>query len=284
MTPCVVLRDYAHTPDALERALATLRPAHPRTADRRVRLRRRSRPRQAAAHGPDRGGAVGLAIVTADNPRTEDPERIIDDIEQGMGGVAAPAHRGPAARRSTRRSEQARPGDTMLLAGKGHETYQVIGTEKRALRRAGDRAQRGDAVNAGGETPTMPPWTERDVREALRPARRRGRLDIHRDLHRHADHRSRARCSWRWRASGSMPTTSSRPPRPAGAGGRGGAAQGRRRCPGLAAARGARHAAGLRRAGAGTPAPELTGPVVAVTGTNGKTSTKEMLAAALRTR
>ena len=70
-----------------------------------------------------------LPVVTSDNPRTEDPDAIIDDIEKGMGTVKR-------IRLSDRRAaiaaalSEARPGDTLLLAGKGHETYQVIGTEK----------------------------------------------------------------------------------------------------------------------------------------------------------
>jgi UDP-N-acetylmuramoyl-L-alanyl-D-glutamate--2,6-diaminopimelate ligase len=127
--PCIVLRDYAHTPDALERALATLRPL---TRGRIIVVfgcggdrDRGKRPimGRIAAEGAD------LAIATSDNPRTEDPGAIIDDIEQGMGGV-------PHLRIVDRLAaihaalEQARPGDTLLLAGKGHETYQVLGTEK----------------------------------------------------------------------------------------------------------------------------------------------------------
>jgi UDP-N-acetylmuramoyl-L-alanyl-D-glutamate--2,6-diaminopimelate ligase len=70
-----------------------------------------------------------LAIVTSDNPRTEDPERILDDIEEGFEGVAHVriADRREAIARAVR---MVRPGDTLLLAGKGHETYQVIGTER----------------------------------------------------------------------------------------------------------------------------------------------------------
>jgi UDP-N-acetylmuramoyl-L-alanyl-D-glutamate--2,6-diaminopimelate ligase len=128
-TPCIVLRDYAHTPDALERALATLRPL---TRGRLIVVfgcggdrDRGKRPLMGriAAEGAD------LAIATSDNPRTEDPAAIIDDIEQGMGGVPhlrivdrlAAIHAALA---------EGKPGDTVLLAGKGHETYQVLGTEK----------------------------------------------------------------------------------------------------------------------------------------------------------
>jgi UDP-N-acetylmuramoyl-L-alanyl-D-glutamate--2,6-diaminopimelate ligase len=127
--PCVILRDYAHTPDALERALATLRPL---TSGRLIVVfgcggdrDRGKRPimGQVAAERSD------LAVVSSDNPRTEDPEAIIDDIVAGMG--SAP-HIRLADRRAAiaRALEEAAPGDTVLLAGKGHETYQVIGTEK----------------------------------------------------------------------------------------------------------------------------------------------------------
>jgi UDP-N-acetylmuramoyl-L-alanyl-D-glutamate--2,6-diaminopimelate ligase len=127
--PCAVLRDYAHTPDALERALRTLRPLTPGRiivvfgcgGDRD----RGKRPLmgQLAAELSD------LPVVTSDNPRTENPDAIIDDVERGMGSV-------PRLRIADRRLAiaaalgEARSGDTLLLAGKGHETYQVIGTEK----------------------------------------------------------------------------------------------------------------------------------------------------------
>jgi UDP-N-acetylmuramoyl-L-alanyl-D-glutamate--2,6-diaminopimelate ligase len=68
-------------------------------------------------------------VVTSDNPRTEDPGTIIDEIEQGMGDVAhlRAVDRLKAIRHAL---AEARAGDTVLLAGKGHETYQVLGTEK----------------------------------------------------------------------------------------------------------------------------------------------------------
>jgi UDP-N-acetylmuramoyl-L-alanyl-D-glutamate--2,6-diaminopimelate ligase len=127
--PCVVLRDYAHTPDALERALATLRPL---TGGRLIVVfgcggdrDRGKRPLMGriAAEGAD------LAIATSDNPRTEDPDAIIADIEQGMGAVP---HLRIADRLAAIHAAlgEARAGDTLLLAGKGHETYQVLGTEK----------------------------------------------------------------------------------------------------------------------------------------------------------
>jgi UDP-N-acetylmuramoyl-L-alanyl-D-glutamate--2,6-diaminopimelate ligase len=124
-----VLRDYAHTPDSLERAIAAVRPF---AAGRLIVVfgcggdrDRGKRPEMGriAARGAD------VAIVTSDNPRTEDPERILDDIEVGMEGV-------PHERIEDRRDAIARAldiagsDDLVLLAGKGHETYQVRGTTR----------------------------------------------------------------------------------------------------------------------------------------------------------
>jgi UDP-N-acetylmuramoyl-L-alanyl-D-glutamate--2,6-diaminopimelate ligase len=128
-SPCVVLRDYAHTPDALERALTSLKPL---TSGRLIVVfgcggdrDRGKRPLMGriAVQGSD------LAIVTSDNPRTENPDAIIDDIERGISGTQ---HIRITDRLAAIHAalEKARAGDTVLLAGKGHETYQVIGTEK----------------------------------------------------------------------------------------------------------------------------------------------------------
>jgi UDP-N-acetylmuramoyl-L-alanyl-D-glutamate--2,6-diaminopimelate ligase len=128
-TPCIVLRDYAHTPDALQRALTALRPL---TKGRLIVV-------FGAGGDRDRGkrplmGRIAaelsdLAIVSSDNPRTENPGAIIDDIERGMGGIP---HRRIVDRLAAIHAalDEARAGDTVLLAGKGHETYQVIGTDK----------------------------------------------------------------------------------------------------------------------------------------------------------
>ena len=130
--PCVVLRDYAHTPDALERALKTLDPL---TQGRLIVVfgcggdrDKGKRPimGRVAAQNAD------LAIVTSDNPRTEDPGQIIADVEAGMGTAPRLAI---VDRREAIASAlgAAREGDTILLAGKGHENYQVVGTEKIAF-------------------------------------------------------------------------------------------------------------------------------------------------------
>jgi UDP-N-acetylmuramoyl-L-alanyl-D-glutamate--2,6-diaminopimelate ligase len=70
------------------------------------------------------------AVVTSDNPRTEDPERILQDVLAGIPASAEPvviADRATAIRTAIL---QAQPGDGVLIAGKGHEDYQILGTEK----------------------------------------------------------------------------------------------------------------------------------------------------------
>jgi len=130
--PCTVLRDYAHTPDALERALEALRPITPR---RLLVVFGAGGDRDRGKRAPMGAIAVrlaDLAIVTSDNPRTEDPERILNEVEAGMRGVDAKPHvREPDRRRAIAHAlSLAREGDTVLLAGKGHESYQVVGNVK----------------------------------------------------------------------------------------------------------------------------------------------------------
>jgi len=128
--PVPVILDYAHTPDALERVLKVLRPLFPGrliavfgAGGDRDRSKRPEMGRIAAA-------CADVAVVTSDNPRTEDPDRIIDEIVAGMG--EGPHHRITDRRQAIAFAlDLARPGDVVLLAGKGHETYQVVGTERR---------------------------------------------------------------------------------------------------------------------------------------------------------
>jgi UDP-N-acetylmuramoyl-L-alanyl-D-glutamate--2,6-diaminopimelate ligase len=125
-----VLRDYAHTPDALERALKAVRPF---TRGRLLVV-------FGAGGDRDKGkrpqmGAIAerladYPIVTSDNPRTEDPERILDDIEAGMAQGRERARIEDRREAIARALSMARPDDVVLLAGKGHETYQIRGTEK----------------------------------------------------------------------------------------------------------------------------------------------------------
>ncbi|MFW6050315.1 MAG: UDP-N-acetylmuramoyl-L-alanyl-D-glutamate--2,6-diaminopimelate ligase [Myxococcota bacterium] len=158
-----VFVDYAHTPAALERVLEALRPITPgrvlvvfgcggdRDRGKRAPMGR------AAGRGAD------LCVLTSDNPRTEDPDRILQDTEPGLleaGQTRLDAAalgfetRGYAVEPDRREAialavAAARPGDTLLIAGKGHETDQIVGTEKRPFddrveaRRAIDSAARG---------------------------------------------------------------------------------------------------------------------------------------------
>jgi UDP-N-acetylmuramoyl-L-alanyl-D-glutamate--2,6-diaminopimelate ligase len=141
----VVLVDYAHTPDALGRVLDAVRGA---SSGKRVlcvfgcggdRDPSKRRPMGEAV-----SARVDVAIVTSDNPRTEDPAAIARPVEEGVAlglsrvsaaDVAAGA-RGYLVELDRRAAieiaiSSARPGDVVLVAGKGHEDYQIIGTEKR---------------------------------------------------------------------------------------------------------------------------------------------------------
>ena len=125
-----VIIDYAHTPDALENILTTVRDF---TAGRVICLfgcggdrDRTKRPQMGAIAG----SLADVAVVTSDNPRTEEPEAIIRDILPGLEGTAAEVVVEPDRRAAIRRAlSLAKPGDTVVLAGKGHETYQEVGTQ-----------------------------------------------------------------------------------------------------------------------------------------------------------
>ena len=139
---CLV--DYSHKPDALERAIAAVRPL----TDGRVVLvfgcggdrdnSKRAIMGQIAARDAD------ITIVTSDNPRTEEPESILDMIVAGVRRETIPElaaaelatasrgfHREVDRRTAIRRAAAAcRAGDVLLIAGKGHEDYQILGTTK----------------------------------------------------------------------------------------------------------------------------------------------------------
>ncbi len=140
-----VLVDYAHTHDSLEKTLLALRPV---TRGRLIALfgcggdrDKTKRPKMAAV-------ACKLAdrvVITSDNPRTEDPQAIIADIVKGvpqeaMDKVTIEPDRAAAIRVAVSLAE---PGDTVLLAGKGHEDYQIIGKTKRHF---DDREQAAEAL------------------------------------------------------------------------------------------------------------------------------------------
>jgi len=127
-----VLIDYAHTDDALKNVLTTLKPL----CTGRLTVvfgcggdrDRTKRPRMArvAEELADR------VIVTSDNPRTERPEDIISEIVAGFENPNSPAVAVEPDRRKAiaLAIESARKDDVILIAGKGHETYQIIGTQK----------------------------------------------------------------------------------------------------------------------------------------------------------
>ncbi len=139
--------DYAHTPDALENSLLALRSL---TADRIICVFGCGGDRDRAKR-PKMGAIVGrlsdLMVVTSDNPRTESPEKIIDEIVDGVHGECNLQYtledlqqgfkgKGCVAIVDRRQAigvalSVSRPGDTILIAGKGHEPYQVVGTRKR---------------------------------------------------------------------------------------------------------------------------------------------------------
>ncbi|MFQ3669387.1 MAG: cyanophycin synthetase, partial [Fimbriimonadaceae bacterium] len=128
-----ILVDYAHTPDALEKLLDAVRPL---TAGRVITVfgcggdrDRTKRPKMARAASE----RSDLVVVTSDNPRTEDPEQILDDIVAGLAsGVASVriADRREAVAHAVR---VAQPGDVVVIAGKGHEKYQIVGQTKHPM-------------------------------------------------------------------------------------------------------------------------------------------------------
>lgn len=127
-----VLCDYAHTPDGLVNILSSINEY--KGKGRAVAVfgcggdrDRKKRPimGEVVAHNAD------LLIVTSDNPRTEDPDAIIDEIVAGIEPTGTPFIRITNRREAIHYAVQhAQPGDIILLAGKGHEDYQVLGTQK----------------------------------------------------------------------------------------------------------------------------------------------------------
>ena len=128
--PLVVV-DYAHTPDALEKALSTLAAIVPENG-RLISVFGCGGDRDRGKR-PQMGGIsacyADLSIVTSDNPRTENPDSIIADIETGMKGATfkSIADRHQAIYEAL---NDAKAGDIVVIAGKGHEDYQVVGETK----------------------------------------------------------------------------------------------------------------------------------------------------------
>ena len=126
--PFMVVVDYAHTDDALQKLLETARELHP--TGRMITLfgcggerDRTKRPLMGAAAGR----LSDVVVLSSDNPRSEDPLKIINDAVVGLQRTTAKVLVEPDRERALELAlEQARPGDMVLLAGKGHETTQVL--------------------------------------------------------------------------------------------------------------------------------------------------------------
>ncbi|MBX3192321.1 MAG: UDP-N-acetylmuramoyl-L-alanyl-D-glutamate--2,6-diaminopimelate ligase [Labilithrix sp.] len=147
----VALVDYAHTPDALARVLDAVR----EVVRGEARMERRvicvfgcggdRDPTKRGPMGLAAGARADIAIITSDNPRTEAPEAIAAPVEEGVRETGltrlapqeiATVKRGYVVELDRHRAialaiEAARPGDVVVIAGKGHEDYQIIGTTKR---------------------------------------------------------------------------------------------------------------------------------------------------------
>src|SRR5438067_3898149 len=125
-----VVVDYAHSDDAL---LNVLRTAREVTKGRIITVfgcggdRDRSK---RAPMGEAAGSLSNVVILTSDNPRTEDPNQILADAEEGIRKTGKPYEKIPDRRKAIHHAiAQARAGDLVLIAGKGHEDYQIIGRE-----------------------------------------------------------------------------------------------------------------------------------------------------------
>jgi UDP-N-acetylmuramyl-tripeptide synthetase len=128
-----VVVDYAHTDDALKNVLRTARDVVTR-AGRVITVFGCGGDRDRTKRAPMGEAAASLSdivILTSDNPRTEDPEAILADTEVGLLRVAGKPYQKIADRRAAifRAIAEARDGDVVVIAGKGHEDYQIIGNE-----------------------------------------------------------------------------------------------------------------------------------------------------------
>jgi len=131
--PFAVVIDYSHTPASVEAAVASAR----RLTDERVLLVFGAAGDRDPGKRPLMGHAARSAdvlYVTSDNPRTEDPDQIVDQVLSGIGdehGRAIEVHRVVDRAEAIRTAiSGALPGDVVVIAGKGHEDYQIIGTTR----------------------------------------------------------------------------------------------------------------------------------------------------------
>jgi UDP-N-acetylmuramoyl-L-alanyl-D-glutamate--2,6-diaminopimelate ligase len=131
----VVVVDYAHTPDALDRALATLASLRQRNAKGRLicvfGCGGDRDPTKRAPMGRVASKWADIVVVTSDNPRSEDPAAIVEAIQPGLEGARAVVVELDRGRAIAGAIAGARAGDVVLVAGKGHETYQIVGSVTR---------------------------------------------------------------------------------------------------------------------------------------------------------
>jgi UDP-N-acetylmuramoyl-L-alanyl-D-glutamate--2,6-diaminopimelate ligase len=148
-SPLAVLVDYAHTDDALLNVLRALRPALA-AGGKLITVfgcggdrDRSKRPRMAAVASEH----SDVAIITSDNPRTEDPASIVDEVALGVPAASRARVLKIIDRRDAimQAVAMARPGDAVLIAGKGHEDYQIVGMVKKPF---DDRVVAREALRA----------------------------------------------------------------------------------------------------------------------------------------
>ena len=123
-----VVVDYAHTPDALEKALQALRPQVQGRLIVVFGCGGDRDPGKRPVMGRLASAAADQVVLTSDNPRGEDPLAILREIERGCeGAVRVVVDRREAIAFAVR---EAQAGDCVLIAGKGHETYQIVGSQR----------------------------------------------------------------------------------------------------------------------------------------------------------
>jgi UDP-N-acetylmuramoyl-L-alanyl-D-glutamate--2,6-diaminopimelate ligase len=126
--PFLVIVDYAHTDDALRNLISTARELSP--GGRIITVFGAGGDRDRAKRplmGEAAGSLSDIVVLTSDNPRSEDPLRIINDVAVGLQRVNAKYRAEPDRERALEMAlDEAKAGDIVLLAGKGHETYQVL--------------------------------------------------------------------------------------------------------------------------------------------------------------
>src|SRR6267143_419859 len=159
--PFLVIVDYAHTDDALENLIRTARELNPKA---RIITLFGCGGEKDRTKRPDMGEVTGrlsdLTILSSDNPRNEDPLKIISDLIVGLQKTAGKYLIEPDREKAIGMAmEEARSGDIVLLAGKGHENYQILADTtiafddremaRRALRERGFAGPRNDQANGG---------------------------------------------------------------------------------------------------------------------------------------